>query len=257
MGKRFKVNEYAVIRQWRGEAYQQLSYFPGARRNFRNPSAKCLDVQNGDREYASIIFQHCHNGANQGWFLDRRGVHYPRYPLRNGVRFQIKTAMRSRRALLYTEHIGSHQYRLRIRNNNPYNTKQWWIFDYRTKTIRAASNRNFVISVQKGGTNWRYYHYAGVVYRYTGHMLQKMRWYNSNRKTIRDVSNRCLDVVGNSDSHNRHTQWYKCHNGLNQGWLIDRKGYNYPVFPIRSGVRFQIKIRMKYTRPIYWAQRTS
>lgn len=165
--------------------------------------------------------------------------------------------MRTRRALLYTEHIGSHQYRLRIRNNNPYNVKQWWVFDYRTKTIRASSNRNFVISVQKGGTNWKYYSYAGVVYRYTGHMLQKIRWFNRNRRTIKDISGRCLYVSGNSDSHNRHTLWSKCNNYQGQGWLIDRRGYNYPRFPIRSGVRFQMKIRMKYQRPIYWAQKTS
>jgi hypothetical protein len=121
--------------------------------------------------------------------------------------------MKDNRAILFAEHIGSHQYRLRIRNNNPYNLKQWWIFDYRTKSIRAASNRNYVISIQLGGNNWGANGYAAVTRPYKSQITQKLRWFNGTKKTIRDVGSRCLDVYGGRNTHNMHIHWWKCHNG--------------------------------------------
>jgi hypothetical protein len=251
-GKGFKIKEYAVIRQYIKESYQRLSFFPGSRRNLRNPSGKCLDVYGGsDTNNRHVIFYFCHNGANQGWNLDKKGVYFPRYPLKDGRKFQIKTIMKSKRALFFAEHIGSHQYRLRIQNNNPYDVKQWFIFDWRTRTIRPSSNRNFAVSVQIGGNNPKYNGYAAVVRKWKSSMLQKTRWFNGSRRNIRDVVGRCLDVHGNSDTHRRHVHWYKCHNGLNQGWSTDTKGASYPRFPIKSGVRFQIKSRMAYNKALW------
>jgi len=111
-----------------------------------------------------------------------------------------------------------------------------------------------VVSVQKGGNNWNYFHYAAVVRQYKGEALQKMRWFNGNRRNIRDQGIRCLDVHGNSDSNRRHVHWYKCHKGLNQAWLIDRKGFNYPDYPLANGVKFQIRSRMKGNKALFWKE---
>jgi hypothetical protein len=258
-GYQFKIRQYAVIRKWIGESYQKLSYFPGSRRNLRNPSGKCLDVAgNSDSNNRHVIFFNCHNGANQGWTIDRKGLYFPRYPLRDGVKFQIKSSMKTNRALFYHEHIGSYQYRLRIQNNNPYNIKQWWVFDWRTKTIRAAGDRRHSIAVTKSG----YYNFkrawTAVVFHYNAKYrysyLNLVRWYSGSRRNIRDFAGRCLDVVGASNTHHRHVQWYKCHNGLNQAWVIDRAGFRFPRFPIRSGAKFQIKSRMTTNRALWWAQ---
>ena len=174
----FKIKQYVVIRKWIGETYQRLSYFPGSRRNLRNPSGKCLGLYaNSDSNNRHLIFTHCTNHAALGWTLDRKGTYFPRYPLRDGKRFQIKTIMKSKRALYYAEHIGSHQYRLRIQNSNPYDVKQWFTFDWRTRTIRPSSNKNFAVSVQIGGNNPRYYHYAAVARRWKSSYLQKTRWF--------------------------------------------------------------------------------
>ena len=39
---------------------------------------------------------------------------------------------------------------MRIRNNQPKNNRQWFVFDKRSRTIRAWSSRNMVIANQKG-----------------------------------------------------------------------------------------------------------
>jgi hypothetical protein len=47
-----------------------------------------------------------------------------------------------------------------------------------------------------------------------------------------------LDVVGSSDTHNRHTQFYNCHNGRNQAWWLDPTATRVPPYPLRDAVRF-------------------
>lgn len=148
------------------------AYYSGDKRNIRNVPGQCLDVHGGhNHDNRHLIWWDCHNGDNQAWIIDRQGVEYPKYPLQDGVRFQIKTVLKSRRALTIAEHIGSNQYRLRIQNNDPYDLKQWWVFDWRTKTIRSASNRNRAISIQIGGTNWAANGYNAVSRDYQGEVI--------------------------------------------------------------------------------------
>ena len=255
-----KMRHYkvAIIQRWgtsKNYMYQKSSFFGGRGKNVRNPGGKCLAVltnHNSNRRQA--YWYVCTSHAGHGWKIDQKGVHFPRYPLRNGIKFQIKSMMKSGRALFYAEHIGSHQYRLRVQNNNPYDNKQWFVFDWRTKSIRPAANRKFVMSILKNSNNWKYYHYAAVVRAYKGEALQKMRWFKGSRRNIRDQGVRCLDVHGNSDTNRRHVHWYKCTNGLNQGWMIDRKGYNYPDYPLANGVKFQIRSRMQGNKALFWKE---
>jgi hypothetical protein len=251
-----RINKAAVVRQYvPGDATQRTYWFRGSNKNIRNGGGHCMDVHGkSNSENRHIIFYNCHNGANQAWTLSTRGIHFPRYPLRNGKAFQIRSRMKTNRALFWSEHIGGHQYRLRIRDTNPGNNKQWFIFDWRTRSIRPQANRKLAISIQNGGNNWFYYHYAAVVKPFKGEQLQKIRWFNGARQNIRDIGVRCLDVHGNSNSNNRHVHWYKCHKGLNQSWYIDQKGITYPKQPLASGIRFQIRSRMKQHRALYQAQ---
>jgi hypothetical protein len=250
----FRRNVPASIYRFTGSAAQKLAFWGGSRRNIRDVSGACLDVYRAqNRHNMHVIFYNCHNGLNQAWYIDQKRPHFPGYPLKDGVRFQIKTRMPSKRALFYHEHIGGHQYRLRIQNNDPYNNKQWWVFDRRSRTIRVWSNRKMVMSIQNGGNNWSHSGYAAVVRHFRKNdILQHMRWFNGSVRNIRDMGIRCLDVHGNSDSQHRHVHWYKCHNGRNQGWWIDRKGFNYPKQPIANGVRFQIRSRMATHKSLFW-----
>lgn len=189
-----------------------------------------------------------------GWYLSQKDVVFPRYPLRNGLGFQIRSQLAKKRALFWHEHIGGGQYRLRIRTHNPGNNKQWFIFDQRTNTIRTMANRKMAISIQAGGNNWFGYGYGGVVRPYKGQNTQLVRWYRGAYKNIRDIGVRCLDVHGGHDHENRYTIWYKCHNGANQKWRIDTKGVSYPMQPLASGVKFQIRSRMAENRALYAAE---
>lgn len=199
-GQRFRVNKAAVVRKWIGEAEQRIAYYGGSVRNLRNVPGQCLDVHGGhNHHHRWAIFWPCHDGANQGWLIDREGVNFPRYPLRDGEKFQIKTQMKSKRAVKWDDAYGSAQFRLRIYDTNPYDERQWFTFDWRTKTIRTAANAKFVVSIQRGANNWAHKGYAAVVRQYKGEAQQKMRWYESKTKTIRDVYTRCLDVHGGHD----------------------------------------------------------
>jgi hypothetical protein len=165
--------------------------------------------------------------------------------------------MKSKRALKYHEHIGGHQYRLRIQDSKPYDVRQWWVYDFRTHTIRAASNRKMAISIQNGGNNWMHNGYVAVTKKYKGEDLQKIRWFSGSRRNIRDLGRRCLDVHGGSDSNNRHVHWWVCHNGLNQGWTVDTKGTQYPQYPLANKVRFTIRSRMQSGKTVSVAEKSS
>jgi len=159
--------------------------------------------------------------------------------------------MSGNRALYLAEHRGGvYGYQLRIRDNAPWDTKQWFVFDWRTKTIRFAGNRRYVISNQYGAKAWQPRNAHARPYR--NEPTQKIRWFRGTYKTIRLVTNNCLDVHGNSNSNGRHVIFYRCHNGVNQRWYYDLRGVDYPRYPLKSGVKFQIKSRMPRRRALFW-----
>jgi len=140
------------------------------------------------------------------------------------------------RALFWHEHIGGYQYRLRIRDNNPYNNKQWWRFDSRTKTIRSEARRNFALSGQRGQ---RFNHGANAVIRqWKGEVYQWAGYYGGSRRNIRNAGGKCLDVYGGRNTHNMHCRWMNCHNGQYQGWKLDTKSIRFPANPLRNGLKF-------------------
>ena len=162
--------------------------------------------------------------------------------------------MAENRALYWSEHIGAQQYRLRIRNNRPNGQKQWFVFDSRTHTIRPASNQKLAISIQDGGIDWNHSGYAAVVKPYKPSLLARLRWYAGGVQNIRDVGTRCLDVYGGSNVHKQHVIWWACHNGANQAWFLDDKGYTFPKFPVATGTKFQIKSKMAENRALFIAE---
>jgi hypothetical protein len=120
--------------------------------------------------------------------------------LKDGRRFQIKTRMRGHRALFWHEHIGGGQYRLRIHNNNSRNNRQWWIFDSRTKTIRAWADRQKVVCNQLGHA----FHIGriAVARQWKGENYQRIQWHGGSRKNIRNNGGKCLDVWGGKNNNN-------------------------------------------------------
>jgi hypothetical protein len=213
----------------------------------------CLDV-NGAKNHQNnhVIWYHCHNGKNQGWKIDRKGVTYPRQPLKDGVKFQLKSKMAGNKAVFWHEHIGGGQYRLRIRNNNPSDNRQWFVFDHRTRSIRAWSDKSKAMSNQSGYGLRK--GVAAVVRPFKDMINQKIAFYGGAKQNVRALNNLCLDVWHARNSHHMHTTWWTCHNGMNQAWTIDTKGVKYPEQPLRDGVKFQIKSRMATNRALYWKE---
>jgi hypothetical protein len=202
------------MRPYKNTDYVRTIWYKQPKQNIQNYAQKCLDVHGGSNTHnRHVIFYNCHNGLNQAWYIDRVGVSYPPYPLKSGLKFQIKSRMKNNRALFWNEHIGGDQWRLRIRNNNPENMKQWFTFDARTKTIRAWLKRNYALSNQRG--QGFKINVASVVRKYTGHNTEKVKWFSGKVRNIRNVAGKCLDVHGGSNTHNRHVIYYNCHNGLN------------------------------------------
>lgn len=121
------------------------------RQNVKLQAKLCLDVHGGRNVHNRFtIWYKCHNGANQAWYVDQTGFRYPKQVYKDGVQFQIKSKMSTFRAAYWAEQIGGNQFRLRIRNNKHKDNRQWWIFDMRTRTIRASARRSYAISNQDG-----------------------------------------------------------------------------------------------------------
>lgn len=161
--------------------------------------------------------------------------------------------MRSHRALYWAETIGADQFRLRIRDNTPYNHLQWWIFDSRTSTIRANKKRSHAISNQIGqGYNIGK---VAVIRPFKGDVYQRIMFFPGSRRNIRNRGEKCLDVWGGTNINKQHITWWSCHNGLNQAWFIDQRTNNLPSPPINDGVKFQIKTKMQGNRALTFSAR--
>jgi hypothetical protein len=247
--KRFIPGGYAVARPWKNSVFQKTFY--NKSKMIQDWGAFVLTLhQWRNRHNWPVVWWWSKNHASQKWKIDTKGVTIPRYPLKDGRRFQIKSRMATNRALFWHEHIGHQQYRLRIQNSAPWIGKQWFVFDWRTKTIRAWSDRRKVISNQYGqGFN---INVAAVVRLYKAEPYQKTLWFGGSRKNIRNFAGKCLDVHGGHNHQHRHTIFYNCHNGLNQAWYVDTKGTQFPRYPIKDGVKFQIKSRMSTNKALFW-----
>jgi len=193
-----------------------------------------------------MVWYRKNNHASQRWNIETKRWYWSDYPKKDDEKFQFKTQMASKRALFWYDHIGSNQYRLRIRDNASYDLRQWWVFDSRTHTIRAFSDRNMVISNQEG-LGWRIGG-AAVVRPWKNEYYQQMLYINNQ---ITDLRGSCLDVWGKADTHHNYLTFWTCHNGDNQKWNIDETAEELPQYPLRDGQRFQIKSSLLKEHVIY------
>jgi hypothetical protein len=144
--------------------------------------------------------------------------------------------MAGNRALVWKENIGGNQFRLRIQDNNPDDSKQWFIFDKRTRTIRADAKRSFALANQKG-RNFNVGS-AAVVRTYENNSYIRASYHHGFKRNIRNNGAKCLDIHGGRNAHMHHTTFWHCHNGANQAWTLDRRGFVYPRQPLKDGHRF-------------------
>lgn len=229
-----------------------MGFYGGSVKNIRNVPGQCLDVHGGVNSHSRhVIFWACHNGANQGWYIDQKESEFSQYPLTDGTRFQIKSKMPGNRAVSLAEPYDVSQARLRIRDSDPFDLNQWWVFDWRTKTIRSASNLKNVISLPIIN-DWHSNGLNAVVREFKNEAQQQMGWFNGEFRNIRDVAGRCLDVYGGTNVHNQPIIFWGCHNGANQAWILDDKETNYPKQPLGDGVKFQIKSARKGRRAVVY-----
>jgi hypothetical protein len=125
------------------------------------------------------------------------------------------------RPLFWDENIGGQQFRLRIRDDQWKNNRQWFVFDKRTRTIRAFSDKNLAISNQQGQA-FRIGKHA-VVRPYKNEVYQRIAYYGGSVRNLRNNGQKCLDVAGGINRHRQHVIFWNCHNGVNQGWFLTSK----------------------------------
>lgn len=68
--------------------------------------------------------------------------------------------------------------------------------------------------------------------------FQKIEWFTGPRRNIRNLGGKCLDVAGGKNADQQHVIWWNCHNGLNQAWKLERRGFTYSRNPLNDGIRF-------------------
>jgi len=113
----------------------------------------CIDSWRGRNvDNNKMIVWTCHKGQNQKYnpvtTATRKWAAKPSR-ISSNKKFQIVTRMRSKRVLYYNEHIGSAQFRLRIRKPKGDN-REWWVYDSKTQSIRLANNKRYALSNQNG-----------------------------------------------------------------------------------------------------------
>ena len=130
IGQGFNINVAVAIRPYTEINQDKIRWYSGQFQNIRNNGDKCLDVYgNQDTDDNHVIYWNCHNGLNQAWRIDQKEKRWPKQPLEDGVKFQLRSRMDGGRALYYAEEITPGQHRLRIRDSMPFDSKQWWVFD--------------------------------------------------------------------------------------------------------------------------------
>lgn len=90
----------------------------------------------------------------------------------DNVKFQIRSQMAGGKGVVYHEHIGGNQYLLRIINYEKFEEKAYWVFDSRTRTIRADTKRTYAIS-NRQGYRFQIANYA-VIRPFNGETYQKI-----------------------------------------------------------------------------------
>jgi hypothetical protein len=258
-GQGFRIGRAAVVRKWKGEQTQRTHFYSGCLRNVRNDKGKCLDVSGGRNVNNQIVtWWNCHNGNNQGWVISQIKIvnvkdHETkdgRFPVKDGVKFMIRSAMRAQRMLYANERIDGRNRNVRIRDFDAHVVTAYWVFDSRTNTIRSAHYRNWVLSNRQ--RNYRIGQNA-VVRPWTGEKTQPIKFFGGSRRNIRNYGGKCLDVHGGADQHNRQVIWWNCHNGANQGWRINTIGGK-PSYrqPLKDNIAFYIRSAMSGGRNLFW-----
>jgi hypothetical protein len=133
-------------------------------------------------------------------------------------------------------HIGAHQYILKMLRHNPYDLKQWFVFDWRTKTIRTSSDRNKVVA-NRLGYKFRINNYA-VARPYRNSWYDRLHWNHGPNRNIRNNGNYCLGVQGANNAVNHYTTFQNCHEGDHQAWVLDKRGAKKVTYPLGNQIKF-------------------
>lgn len=262
-GQGFNIGRAAVVRRWRGEQQQRLHFYSGCFKNVRNDKGKCLDVvgrRNANNQ--PVTFWNCHTGENQSWAISQikllkvkdHETKDGRFPVRDGVKFMIRSEMPGHRMLYSNERYDSNRARrVRIRDFDAHVLTAYWVFDSRTNTIRSAHYRNWVLSNQRG-YGFRIGGQANVR-AWTGEKAQPIKYFGGGRRSIQNYGKKCLDVWHGVNRSNQNVVWWNCNNGKNQGWRIVTIGRK-PTYrqPLRNGVSFYIRSAMSGGKNLYEAE---
>lgn len=96
------TNAYTTVGKYEGRANQQIRWFSGKNNNLRDIGERCIQAL-GNSHQAYTHWYKCSSNAGQSWIIDTKGYEYPKQPLGDGVKFQIRTRMQGGKALFWAE----------------------------------------------------------------------------------------------------------------------------------------------------------
>jgi len=245
---------YAVLKPWTENVLMKVRWFSGNYQNIRDASGKCLYTDsNNKHQHNHVIWHKCLNQDGQGWYYDTTGTQYPKFPIKEGVKFQIKSKYEGHRALSYFEALDHQEHYVRVQDNNPYDKKQWWVYDGRTHTIRCHKQRTWALRIRMHAfpdpNDFRNGQYA-VVSPYRGQVREEMLWHEGQRQNLRNHAKLCLHLSQNHIS--TPVLFYTCDNHQGQGWSLDQMKWTKTKYPVADNVRFQIRSQMAGGRGLTW-----
>lgn len=250
-GHGFGRGKVAVVRPWRGEAEQMLSFFSGMHMTIRNEKGFCLTVEEGkDVANQPLIFDKCEDKAKDGWAVSALkivDVTTHKNPIHDGEKFLLRTKSKGGKLVYWSDKIAGDQFALRVRSLTKNLQKAQWVFDSRTKTIRSALKKNWVISNQKGmelSTGQ-----AAVVRPYLAQDNQQVQYMGGKSRNIRLMGKVCLMIRG-AEKENAPLTWANCQETPTQAWRIITIP-NSPTYHAPHG-DFWIRSGMKDGRAIVW-----
>lgn len=223
----YRASSTAVVRPYSETIMVRTKWYAGSGKNIRNLQRNCLWVYgNSPSQHQYVTWQTCNAQDGQGWYYDEKDIEHTKFPVRDGVKFQIRSKQEGHRTVQINynnQKVSSHEYYVIISDHDPYFHNQWWVYDSRTHTIRSHKDRNLVLRIRidynlNDVNNYNNGQYA-VAGPYRSQLREQLQWFEGARMNLRTHDNTCLWANGNS--HYSYVQFYTCQNNLNQGWWID------------------------------------
>lgn len=236
----------AVLRQYVGDN-QRVFWHGGKRQNVQLEQKLCLAVKgNSNAENAPLTWEQCGQLPGHGWIMVTV-PNGPKYRAPHG-KIWLKSGMKGGRAIIWWNQFHGDQYALRLVDihgstwQQQHTTRGMFMFDERTRTIRAATQTNLCMSYNKD-SEFRM-HTEVVMAKCDKTVRQKIRYVPGMYNNLRDSRGFALTPKDDKDVEMNYLWFAPKTKKCNTKWIIyDKNGVvpnvQYVNPPLASGILFR------------------